>query len=367
MARLPTIAYYVSGHGYGHASRAARIIQALAQAGCCAQVQVRTQAPAWLFRSQGALPQGLSPAQVDVGVVEHDARRIDAPATVAALAHFMQGYDQLLERECAWLRAQAVDLVLADASFAAGEAAHRLGLPSAVISNFLWDWIYDDSMFAAPGLAVLNARVRQAYGHFDAFLRLPFHHDSTSIARVQDLPVVSAVRTMDDAAVARALGIDRRHWRSVVLFSYRGALSAQACARLSRDHPGTLFLWAAPLPTGAADLPNLMPTPDGAVVSFQDLVGFADAVVAKLGYGTVADCAVEGKRLLWADRMGYAEDAPLAEGARQWCQGRTIDGEDFEQGRWREALLALLAMPSSALRSAPEGAAEAVPSIMALL
>ena len=46
---MPTIAFYISGHGFGHASREIEIINALFARRPDLRILVRTDAPRWLF------------------------------------------------------------------------------------------------------------------------------------------------------------------------------------------------------------------------------------------------------------------------------------------------------------------------------
>ena len=79
----PTVALYVSGHGFGHAVRAAEVASALLARGV--HVLVRTDAPAWLFPAGVEYVPG---APVDVGVVQHDGLELDIDATRRRWAEF---------------------------------------------------------------------------------------------------------------------------------------------------------------------------------------------------------------------------------------------------------------------------------------
>ena len=46
---MPTVVFYVSGHGFGHATRDAALIAALSAGRDDLRLIVRTSAPEWLF------------------------------------------------------------------------------------------------------------------------------------------------------------------------------------------------------------------------------------------------------------------------------------------------------------------------------
>ena len=51
VARAPTIVFYISGHGLGHASRSIELIEGARRRRPDARLVVRTAAPSWLFRA----------------------------------------------------------------------------------------------------------------------------------------------------------------------------------------------------------------------------------------------------------------------------------------------------------------------------
>lgn len=65
-----TVVFYISGHGFGHASRSIEIINALVAARPDARVVVRSQVPPWLFALSARSGVQLEPVQCDTGVVQ---------------------------------------------------------------------------------------------------------------------------------------------------------------------------------------------------------------------------------------------------------------------------------------------------------
>ena len=131
------LAIYVSGHGYGHSTRAAEALRAVRERAPGLPITVGTSAPAFLFEGVVPPPLAVRHVECDVGLVQKDALVIDEEGTVAAWRRFMAGWDALPAREAAWLRSGAARLVVADIPPVAFAAAAEAGLPSIGISNFL--------------------------------------------------------------------------------------------------------------------------------------------------------------------------------------------------------------------------------------
>ena len=74
---LQPIVWYVSGHGFGHASRDIEIINALRECRPGLPVIVRTGARRWLFDLTLKAPVEFQPVDCDTGVVQIDGLRLD--------------------------------------------------------------------------------------------------------------------------------------------------------------------------------------------------------------------------------------------------------------------------------------------------
>ena len=137
------VAAYVTGHGFGHATRMAAIVGALVERVPDLQVTIVSTAPEWLFRLNLAAPFSYRARALDVGVVQEDSIRLDAKATLEAYARAARRSGRARRggggRSCAGAQ---VHLVVADIPAAAFPIARRAGVPGVGISNFSWDWIY---------------------------------------------------------------------------------------------------------------------------------------------------------------------------------------------------------------------------------
>lgn len=78
---------------------------------------------------------------IDPGVSQRDAVTVDRAKTMSDFKNFMQPVSvaELERLEEAAVRAFLPDFICLDASFLPARIANRLGIPSAIISNFTFD------------------------------------------------------------------------------------------------------------------------------------------------------------------------------------------------------------------------------------
>jgi UDP:flavonoid glycosyltransferase YjiC (YdhE family) len=141
---MATVVFYVTGHGFGHAVRQTAIIDAFAAHRPDVGLVVRTSVAPWLFARGVPASVRLEPGPVDTGAIQRGSLDVDVPATLAAAQAFYADAETWIDAEVARLRRLEASLIVADIPPLAFAAARRAGLPAIGISNFTWDWIYED-------------------------------------------------------------------------------------------------------------------------------------------------------------------------------------------------------------------------------
>src|SRR4029453_15407606 len=136
------IAYFVTPHGFGHAARAAAVMVALQEIAPATQFDIFTRVPHWFFRDPLGRGFDFFPLLSDIGVVQTISLHEDLPATVRRLDSFFPCDGALVTTLAALLRSAACTLVLCDIAPLGLVAARAAGVPSVLIENFTWDWIY---------------------------------------------------------------------------------------------------------------------------------------------------------------------------------------------------------------------------------
>ena len=133
-----TIAYYVTGHGLGHATRVVEVCRHLVSSGH--NVHVVTAAAAGVFtREIPSRELSVRQAVLDCGSKQQDAFSVDMKGSLE-LYHTIavDKRDALLETEVEWLKSSNIDLVAVDIVPIPCPAAPAAGIPAVGVSNFSW-------------------------------------------------------------------------------------------------------------------------------------------------------------------------------------------------------------------------------------
>jgi UDP-N-acetylglucosamine:LPS N-acetylglucosamine transferase len=102
-------------------------------------------------------------------------------------------------------------------------------------------------------------------------------------------------------------------------------------------------------------------------VRYEDVVGAADAVVTKPGYGIVSECIANDTAMLYTSRGHFAEYDVLIEEIPKHLRAAFISHDDLYSGKWEPALNKLLAQPKPEKKPDTNGAEVAAEMLLKAL
>lgn len=336
-----SVVFYISGHGFGHASRSIEIINALVDRRPELRVIIRSSVAAWLVARTARLGVELSPIEVDTGVIQLDSLTLDATTSIARAEAFMSTIEERVGAEVEFLRQRQAVLTISDLPALGIASAAAAGLPAIASGNFTWDWIYEHY----DGGQAVAGRIGDIYRDTTNALRLPMWGGFATFPAIQDVPFVARRSRRDPQEVRHALGLplDRR----IVLTSFGGygleALNADALRQLDGYHvllPETF------------DERSLYERG----YRYEDLVKAADVVVTKPGYGIISECLANQTALLYTSRGDFREYQVLVDAIPRFLRCGFIGHDDLFSGRWQPHLDAVLAQPDPPTRPPTDGA-----------
>ncbi len=358
------IAFVISPHGFGHATRAAALMEALAEARPGVRFEIFTAVPEWLFEDSLTAEFAWHRLEADVGFVQKSPLEEDLPATVAALERFAAAGEERVEG----LARKLIDLdcraVVADIAPLGLLAAERAGIPGILVENFTWDWIYAAYLDSEPRLAPYAERFGKIYDA--ATLRIqaePVCRPLEPGPAVRRVPPIARRPRRGREETRRALGIEPG--RKLVLVTTGGlAWEFADTGRLAR-FPEIDFVLLGGVPAESRS-GNVIRLPDRSPVFVPDLVAAADALVAKPGYGLVGEAWRAGARFALVERPRFPEAPVLADFVRRELPSIDVSAADFANGAWPDEIAALLEKPRP---EAPrvDGNAEAAAHILEIV
>lgn len=359
------IVFYISGHGFGHASRSIEVINAILAKRPETRIGVRTSAPRWLFDLTVKGKVAFSTLECDTGVVQIDALTLDEADSIRRASAFHGDLVSRAASETRVLRELGAGIIVGDMpplAFAVGAAA---GIPSIGLGNFTWDWIYADYPRVRLAPSLLPA-VKTAYSRASMALRLPMSGGFESFSNVKDIPFIARHATRGRAEVCKRLKLPPD--KPIVLASFGGyglpGLDSDALAKFkkytvvdTRNLPVTRGRKAAPAAErkGAYVRLNEEAMYDSGI-RYEDLVAAADAVVTKPGYGIVSECIANETAMLYTSRGHFPEYDVLVEEIPKYLRAAFINHDDLFAGKWETHLNKLLRKPKPKKKPDTDGA-----------
>ena len=332
LLELLLIIAYVSGHGYGHATRVGEVLRAMRAREPREPLAIVTAGPERLYRQAVPGTFEFRTLACDVGLVQQGALVMDESATVDEWRAFVAGDEARIADEARWLRESGARAVLGDIPPLAFAAAAEADVPSVGLSNFSWDWIYRSMSARQPGLAEAAEWAASSYRQCGLLLQLPFAGDLSAFPKRESIPLVARQPRVSRAEARARLGLPEGR---LALVSFGGLGLPGFDPGVLGTIEGWTFLW-----------PGIDPGRLGALgLGYIDLVAAADVVITKPGYGIVSDAIAARTRMVYTERGDFPEYPILVGEMAQWLPARHVSNADLLAGRVGPALDEVMTKP----------------------
>ncbi|RVW17368.1 L-arabinokinase [Vitis vinifera] len=374
-------AYYVTGHGFGHATRVVEKTEEY-EFNLGHDVHVVSAAPDFVFTSEVQSPRlFIRKVLLDCGAVQADALTVDRLASLEKYSETaVAPRASILATEIEWLNSIKADLVVSDVVPVACRAAADAGIRSVCVTNFSWDFIYaeyvmvagnhhrsivwqspiseipngvlrlnfdgchlgemgiggllqghrcnDIQAFLKRAKFVLPFKIAEDYSHCEFLIRLPGYCPMPAFRDVIDVPLVVRRLHKSRKEVRKELGIGEDV--KLVIFNFGGQ---PAGWKLKEEYLPSGWLC---LVCGASDKDELPPNflRLAKDVYTPDLIAASDCMLGKIGYGTVSE-ALAFKLPFVFVRRDYFNEEPFLRNMLEYYQGGVeMIRRDLLTGHW---------------------------------
>ncbi|HZW05030.1 MAG TPA: hypothetical protein VFF68_13945 [Anaerolineaceae bacterium] len=334
------LAVFITPHGFGHAARVSAVLNAIHQQYAGVSFEIFTLVPEWFFEDTIEADYRCHCVRTDVGLVQKTPQEADLNATIEQLSSFYPLDPDLISRLAGEIAAQGCQAVLCDVAPLGIAVARQAGIPSILIENFTWDWIYAGYLAEEPRFEPFNRYLQELFSRSDVHIQtIPYCGPQTA-ERV--CHVVARKPRATPQAVRQALGLSMD--ATMVLVTMGGIAQQYTFLQQLTAHPEIYFVVPA-----AADSfvrqDNLILLPHHTPLYHPDLVAASDTVVGKVGYSTLAETYRAGIPFAYVPRSNFRESPPLTAFIRQNMPGFEIPDDEFMAGRWIERLAGLVHLP----------------------
>ena len=311
----------ISGHGLGHLAQTAPVISRLASMLPGVHLTIRSSLSEKLLRAWISAPFDYVSADLDRGMIMHDAITVDVQASCAWYESFHSDYEERLKKEISSLERLRPDLLLSDIPWIGLEAAHRLRVPSIALCSLNWADIYRHYCHQSRECEEIADRIMSAYANTDVFLQ---PHPSMPMSELGNTQAIPPIARVGKARRKQLQTITARPDAEKFILLSMGGIGMQFSEYSLPVIQDTTWIVPDNFETTRKDV--IIQSSLG--MRYIDLLASVDLVLTKTGYGALVEAVVNRVPVLCIKRPGWPEEAGLFD----WCREHGY----FEQTRFQE-------------------------------
>jgi L-arabinokinase len=354
-AKYINVAYYITGHGLGHATRSLELIRGLLSTEKYCIHIITTVDESFFVSELNSYNMTIKDREgvalfqhwnrnLDTGAVQRDAIFLDPRGTLDAYyTTVYRNRQKLLDYEISWAKQHSISLILMDATVLGSAIANELGIPSCFVTNFTWDFVFEEmlnyvsdevtSQMKSEYEQMINTAKKDVSSvtHFVSYPGQTPLPPAFEMTKLIEGPLVS--RPVRNKNLRQELGIS--DVTKVLLMGF-GGHSAEFSLSDSFLPEGWICLV---LRADKATMPSerFRAMPHDSYVP--DLIYAADAVLGKIGYGFVSECLSAGTALIYIPRVYWPEERYLEDVlVDKYNAGVKISLDEYNRGNWHPYL-----------------------------
>ena len=341
----------ISAHGFGHGAQTSVVLAALRARLPQVRMTLLTGLPSTFLHERILGEFARVEWWGDFGMRMHSALDIDLTRSAADYAAFHADWEARVETTAQLLEGLAPDLLLANIPYLPLAAAARIGLPSVALCSLNWAGIYRHYFASRPEAPVILAAMEDAYNSAQAFLCPAPSMAMPELRNVQPIGPLSRLGQNRRSELCERLGV---HATQRLVLIAPGGIELRLPLEAWPEDPEITWIVPAAWNVQRHDMHSF----EALGYSFTDTLATVDALLGKLGYGTVAECACNGTPMLYIPRPDWPEERVLAEWLHEQGRCAPIARETVLCGQLRDALERLWSQPVP-VPPQPTGAEEA--------
>ena len=220
-------------------------------------------------------------------------------------------------------------------------AAKAAGIPSVLVENFTWDWIYGEYENDYLSISPFIAYLKELFDSVDFHIRTEpaFHNEH----RHCDIVIPPMSRKTRSGRKKTREELDIPENKKTVVITMGGIPDRFSFLPKLTQYSDICFV----IP-GSPDFKvekNIIRLPYDSEFYHPDLVVAADAVIGKPGYSTLAEVYHAGVPFGFVSRDNFRESAIMEAFIEKKMSGFAISEKSFREGVWLKRLYELLEIP----------------------
>jgi len=326
-----TIGVCITPHGFGHAARCCAVMEALSEL-VDVHFEIITTVPAWFFYA--SLPGcsfTLYPVFCDIGLVQQNSLEEDFDNTLQLLAGLYPFPENLVDMVATVV--SSCRMVICDVAVLGIAAARKAGIPSVLLENFTWDWIYEQYLPDYPAFDQFIRYLGDLYAQADLHLQArPVCVENNKALQLDPL-----ARKPRQSREQVRHGLQISDTDELVLVTM-GGIAGHTLPLDAMEKMEQCFVLVGQEVEAMVVRKNIRLLPSDSGLYHPDLVVACDAVVGKVGYSTLAEVYQSATPFGYIPRPSFAESSVLTEFIENNMVGRSISFQQFTGGDWLDVV-----------------------------
>lgn len=296
---MKTIAFYISDHGFGHASRNIPIIGYILEANLDIRVIIKTGKQQGEFikstlnRYESRL--NIYYENVDVGLILKDSSlEINKEKLEIELMRYISSWNKRNLDEIKFLKENSVDLVISDIVPWIFKASNMIKIPSLLISNFTWVDIYKEYFDTK-----ICDEYKKCYMLSDKVLLYSLYIDEMKDYLKEFEEIGLSCREFNEEEINK---IRNKYKKKLVFVSVGRSVNLKG--KINVECLNYDFI----VTEGIAIEGNNVTYLPKDITNTQDFIKASDYIITKAGWGTIAEVLCADKKCAVLSRDSVAED-----------------------------------------------------------
>ena len=331
---MSNIAYFISDHGLGHASRSIAIIRSLLECDLEISIEVHTSRPLSFvrrsFSHHDTIHRVTFHEQVnDIGFIgDTSTGKIDFQSTATEVTSWVKDWhSSYIFEEYRYLKSKNIDLIISDIAPQPFLLAKKLDLPSIAISNFTWLDIYQNPAFQLGDLD----SIWKAYREASLGLMLPFNLDNKVFCSAMETNLVSRPPSRTKEQMREILNLDPE--KQVIYIGTGFSLRNPFLKKWTEKTDAQFIIGGQHEVTHPKVRAVPLSDPEG-----QDYIACSDIALIKLGYSSVSEAIRSRVPIIGVDFPQTAESNQMNRVIKDLEIGVGITSDDFFLGKWNHQI-----------------------------
>lgn len=340
------IAYYISGHGYGHLIRSLSLIKFLKTktindypcdqidkpifpektVDFCISIILNNKDHARIIQTDPELQDNaVYIRNFDLSIENSDLMNIDIETTVNGFRDFINRSDNYLAKEKEFILSKGFDIIISDIGFIPVAAASLAGLPGCILGNFTWEEVFYDYM--QKGFHVFNSDILfllDCYNMADIYFQLPLalkFRLTTKLKRIgfitkktkyQGNHFKEKFKPMDEYVyVFDTLDIQGKYKIKYNLSDIDPKIRFIIWNRYNDPLQDRNFIYVSEKD-----------------IDFEEVLAFSDIIFGKPGYNLLAQSIIFNKKVLLINKGGFIETDTIIKGAGRYIETSVLSSVD---------------------------------------